>query len=81
MKVFMITADGIGSPDSCQVGVATSQKEVLRLVEEWLINNVQVEDLIPDGADADFLQKMAESHGWWLMWLEHEIDVLNSEYS
>ena len=81
MKLFMITADGIGTPDSCQVGVASSQKEVLRLVEEWLIKDLEVEDLIPDDASAEFLQRLAESHGYWLLWLEHEVDVLGTEYS
>jgi hypothetical protein len=81
MKVFMITADGIGSPDSCQIGVATSQKEVLRMVEEWLIKDCEVEELIPDDADADFFQKLAERNGYWLLWLEHEIDVMNPENS
>ena len=81
MKVFMITADGIGSPDSCQVGVASSQKEVLRLVEEWLVNDLEVEELIPDDADAEFFQELAECNGYWLLWLEHEVDVLGSENS
>jgi hypothetical protein len=81
MKVFMITADGIGSPDSCQIGVASSQKEVLRMVEEWLIKDCEVEELIPDNASAEFLQRLAERNGYWLLWLEHEIDVMNPENS
>jgi len=81
MKVFMITADGIGSPDSTQVGVASSQKEVLRLVEEWLVNDLEVDDLIPDDASAEFFQRLAERNGYWLLWLEHEVDVLGSENS
>ena len=77
MKVFVLAADPTGfSGNLYWLGVASSRKNAFLLCEEWLIKDLEVEELIPDNASEEFFQKLAEEYGYYIQCYEHEVDVL-----